>query len=116
MGRVLSFHLALLLLQISSAFAGTLPFDTVFKGRAKFDQLVTQGETWKGLPISERTAAVGRALVGTPYKHFTLEIDDRVEAPSVNLTGVDCWTFFEVLSLSRECSICRLNNGHPKRC
>jgi len=95
MGRVFSFPLALFLFQISAAFAGTLPFDTVFKGRAKFDQLVAQGEAWKGLPIGERTAAVGRALVGTPYKHFTLEIDDRVEAPSVNLTGVDCWTFFE---------------------
>jgi len=26
---------------------------------------------------------------------FTLEIDNRVESPSVNFTGLDCWTFFE---------------------
>ncbi len=75
-----------------------LPFDTVFKGRAVFDRLVAQAEAgqWKMLPIGERTAAVGRALVGTPYKGYTLEIDDHIEAPSVNLTGLDCWTFFEV--------------------
>ena len=34
--------------------------------------------------------------MGTPYKGFTLEIDDRVEAPSANLEGVDCWTFYEI--------------------
>jgi len=81
---------------LASAFArADLPFDTVFKGRARFDQLVARGDAWKTLPIGERTAAVGQALLGTPYKGFTLEIDDRVEAPSVNLNGLDCWTFFE---------------------
>ncbi len=39
---------------------------------------------------------VGRAMVGTRYKSFTLEIDDRVEAPSANFFGMDCWTFFEI--------------------
>ena len=75
-----------------------LPFDTVFKGRNVFDRLVEQAQArnWKDLPIGERTAAVGRALVGTPYKGYTLEIDDHIEAPSVNFTGLDCWTFFEV--------------------
>src|SRR5438093_898957 len=34
-------------------------------------------------------------MVGTPYRSFTLEIDNRVESPSVNFTGLDCWTFFE---------------------
>ena len=51
---------------------------------------------WKSLPIGERTATVGRALVGTRYKSYTLEIDNRVEAPSVNFTGMDCWTFYEI--------------------
>ena len=78
------------------AESGTLPFETVFKGRKQFDALVAQGEKWKSLPIGERTAAVGRALVGTPYRSYTLEIDDRIEAPSANLDGLDCWTFFEV--------------------
>jgi len=82
----------------AQAFAGVLPFDTVFRGKDRFDMLVRKAdeENWKALPIGERECAVGRALVGTPYKSFTLEIDDRVEAPSVDLDGLDCWTFFEV--------------------
>ncbi len=33
---------------------------------------------------------------------WTLEIDDRVESPSVNFNGLDCWTFFEIaLGLAR---------------
>jgi len=72
-----------------------LPFNTVFKGRDRFDYLVARAGALKSLPIGERVAAVGRVMCGTPYKSFTLEIDDRIEAPSVNLTGLDCWTFFE---------------------
>src|SRR5437762_10785071 len=75
-----------------------LPFSTVFKGRDKFDSLVAKAksENWKSLPIGERTATIGRALVGTHYKSFTLEIDNRIEAPSANFYGMDCWTFFEI--------------------
>src|SRR5881392_1879265 len=75
----------------------TLPMRTVFKGQDRFEQLVVsaKAENWKALPIGERTAAVGQAMVGTPYRSFTLEIDNRVESPSVNFTGLDCWTFFE---------------------
>lgn len=78
--------------------AATLPFQTVFRGEERFDYLVQDARTndWRSLPIGERTAAVGRALVGTRYKSFTLEIDDRVEAPSANFQGMDCWTFFEI--------------------
>ena len=72
-----------------------LPFSTVFIGRDRFDQLVARAEPAVGLPIGQRTAVIGRALLGTPYRGFTLEIDDRIEAPSVNLNGLDCWTFFE---------------------
>ena len=77
---------------------GRLPFGTVFQGQSQFDRLVQRaaGENWSALPIGQRTATVGRALVGTPYKSFTLEIDDRIEAASANLDGVDCWTFFEI--------------------
>lgn len=69
-----------------------------FVGKSKFDRLMAQGirENWRALPIGERTARVGMALVGTPYKNFTLEIDDRVEKPCVNMDGMDCWTFFEI--------------------
>ncbi|HZJ38130.1 MAG TPA: N-acetylmuramoyl-L-alanine amidase-like domain-containing protein [Chthoniobacterales bacterium] len=75
-----------------------LPFTTVFKGRDQFDRLVAKArqENWKELPIGERTATVGRALVGTRYKSYTLEIDNRIEAPSVNFNGMDCWTFYEI--------------------
>ncbi|HZE57005.1 MAG TPA: N-acetylmuramoyl-L-alanine amidase-like domain-containing protein, partial [Chthoniobacterales bacterium] len=55
-----------------------------------------KSENWKSLPIGERTATVGRALVGTRYKSFTLEIDNRLEAASANFTGMDCWTFYEI--------------------
>jgi hypothetical protein len=94
--RPLFLLLIFLALPAFAAMAG-LPFDTVFRGSDRFQALVqrAEDENWKALPIGERACAVGRALVGTPYKSFTLEIDDRVEAPSVNLYGLDCWTFFE---------------------
>lgn len=91
----------LVLLISSSAFAvegRRLPFSTVFKGQDQFNRLVAKAksENWKALPIGERTAAVGQALVGTRYRHYTLEIDNRIEAPSANFLGMDCWTFFEI--------------------
>jgi hypothetical protein len=89
--------LLLLLVFVALPALAALPFDTVFRGRDRFETLVHRAdeENWKALPIGERVCAVGRALVGTPYKSFTLEIDDHIEAPSVNLNGLDCWTFFE---------------------
>ena len=81
-----------------------MPFSTVFKGQDQFNRLVARAKSgnWKALPIGERTATVGQALVGTRYKHFTLEIDNRIESPSVNFQGMDCWTFFEIaLSFAR---------------
>ncbi|MEY2489772.1 MAG: hypothetical protein QOC70_1714 [Verrucomicrobiota bacterium] len=89
----------LFLLTLATAEAESrLPFSTVFKGRDRFDRLVASARdgNWKSLPIGERTATVGRALVGTRYKSYTLEIDNRVEAPSVNFSGMDCWTFYEI--------------------
>ena len=81
-----------------SANAASLPFSTVFKGRDKFERLVKEARAgdWAALPIGERTAKVGQAMLGTRYRGYTLEIDDRVEAPSVNFDGQDCWTFFEI--------------------
>ena len=76
----------------------SLPFSTVFKGVDRFERLVNEarGENWQALPLGERIVTVGRSLVGTRYRNYTLEIDDRIEAPSVNLLGLDCWTFFEI--------------------
>src|SRR5436305_2687688 len=87
-----------LVCSIASAYESRLPFGTVFKGQDQFNRLAAKAkaENWKSLPIGERTAAVGQALVGTRYKHFTLEIDNRVESPSANFQGMDCWTFFEI--------------------
>ena len=85
------------LFALSSMEAG-LPSSTVFKGRGKFDRLVQEARAgnWAALPIGERTATVGKAMVGTRYRAYTLEIDDRTEAPSANFDGQDCWTFFEI--------------------
>src|SRR2546423_1480012 len=96
MGKIISV-LSFVMLATAGA-ESRLPFSTVFKGRDKFDNLVTKAkqENWKALPIGERTAAVGRGLVGTRYKSFTLEIDNRIEAPSANFQGMDCWTFYEI--------------------
>jgi len=82
----------------SARAAVTLPMSRVFKGQDRFEQLIirAKAEDWKSLPIGERTAAVGRAMVGTPYRSYTLEVDNRVESPSVNFKGLDCWTFFEI--------------------
>ena len=96
-----SWKILVLVVLISStavAVETRLPFKTVFKGRDQFDRLISlaKGNDWKSLPIGQCTAAVGQALLGTRYKHFTLEIDNRIEAPSVNFQGMDCWTFFEI--------------------
>lgn len=91
--------LALLLVLTPAALpAQALPFETVFKGRDVFDRLVAkaQRENWRALPLGERTTRVALAMVGTPFKSFTLEVDDTIEAPSVNFYGQDCWTTFEI--------------------
>jgi len=58
-----------LVLICSAALAteSRLPFSTVFKGQDQFNRLVAKAkaENWKALPIGDRAAAVGKALVGT---------------------------------------------------
>lgn len=81
-----------------------LPQSVTFQGMEKFQPLVARAiaENWAALPIGARVAQFGQALRGTRYVGWTLEIDDRVESPSVNLKGLDCWTFFEIaLGLAR---------------
>lgn len=90
-----------------SAFAQrSLPFETVFKGEGKFNSLVAKvrphAAKLRDVSIGERTAWFGQILVGTKYQGFTLEIDNHIEAPSVNFHGLDCWTLFETaLALAR---------------
>jgi hypothetical protein len=98
MRKILLVALTLCCVVSAANAAQTLPFSTVFKGTDRFDELVAKARAgnWSALPIGERTATVGRAMEGTRYVNYTLEIDDRIEAPSVNFNGVDCWTFFEI--------------------
>jgi Protein of unknown function (DUF1460) len=93
--RILSLILAL---ASSASAAVTLPMNTVFRGQDRFEDLVNRAaaENWKSLPIGQRTAMVGQAMVGTPYRSYTLEVDNRIESPSVNFNAMDCWTFFEI--------------------
>ena len=83
------------------AMAGVdhLPLTTTFKGQEKFRAIVAKAvaNNWRALPIGTRMGYIARELIGTPYVGFTLEIDDRVECPSCNFDGLDCWTFFEAV-------------------
>ncbi|MDA0812079.1 MAG: DUF1460 domain-containing protein [Verrucomicrobia bacterium] len=83
---------------IAEEVVGKLPLTVTFKGDSQFHRLSkrAQKENWAALPMGERVGKFGRALAGTPYVGFTLEIDDSIEAPSANFEGVDCWTFFEI--------------------
>lgn len=81
-----------------------LPLSTVFKGESKFQAVVAKAEreNWRKLPIGERTVRIAREMIGTPYENYTLEVDDRIESPVVNMNGMDCWTFYEnALAISR---------------
>lgn len=53
-----------------------------------------KNEHWDKLPIGERVAKIAQLLLGTKYSGGTLEGDDT-EVCKVDLTGLDCVTFFE---------------------
>ena len=82
-----------------------LPRNLTFKGKDRYARIMARAraEQWHRLPIGPRMARIGRAFLGVPYVGHTLEIDDRIESPSVNCDGLDCWTFFEcVLGMARQ--------------
>ncbi|MCX6878745.1 MAG: DUF1460 domain-containing protein [Verrucomicrobia bacterium] len=84
--------------------APRLPMGTVFKGEAKFQAIIAKAEreNWRSLPLAQRTIRVAREMVGTRYLNFTLEVDDKIESPVVNLTAMDCWTYYEnALAIAR---------------
>lgn len=111
--RMLSLLLAVATLGATSACAqkavpaaspARLPMSTVFQGEAKFHAIVAKAERekWRNLPIGERTIRIAREMVGTPYVNYTLEVDDRIESPVVNLRAMDCWTYYEnALAIAR---------------
>lgn len=89
---------------VPPASAPRLPMSTVFQGESKFHAIVAKAEreNWRNLPLGERTIRVAREMVGTPYVNYTLEVDDRIESPVVNLKGMDCWTYYEnALAIAR---------------
>lgn len=90
--------LLLLLLAAPSSRSAALPLDVTFVGQRKFHQLMERGYKagWASLPLGERVNNFALALRGTPYVNYTLELDERREAPSVNMQGMDCWTLFEI--------------------
>jgi hypothetical protein len=94
----LSVFLALLVLIPSAAPAAGLPPGETFIGQEKFQQLMNRGYRagWAKLPLGERVNKFALALRGTPYVNYTLELHDTIEAPSVNMAGMDCWTLFEI--------------------
>jgi hypothetical protein len=97
--RLPVFLIALLSFSIGlTAKAGRLPLSTLFRGQSKFYALVAEAEqqNWRALPLGERIIAVAKSFLGTRYVNYTLEIDDHIEAPSVDMDGLDCWTFFEI--------------------
>jgi hypothetical protein len=68
-----------------------------FKGKDIFAGILdkSSAEDWKRLPIGDLIGRIAMELKGTPYVGFTLEVSKDVEACVVNLTGLDCVTFFE---------------------
>lgn len=75
-----------------------LPLPVSFRNIERYHQIMTRARAagWAQLPIGQRVALLGRECLGIPYVGYTLEIDDRVECPSANFDGLDCWTFFEI--------------------
>jgi hypothetical protein len=98
MPRLLSLVVLLALFAQPAATAAGLPPEKTFVGRKKFHVLMDRGHRagWARLPLGERVNNFALALRGTPYVNYTLELHDIIEAPSVNMDGMDCWTLFEI--------------------
>lgn len=75
-----------------------------FQGREVFNRIINKAKpgNWSKLPIGELMGKIAVELEGTPYTANTLETSVDSEACVVNLTGLDCVTFFEdVLGFAR---------------
>ncbi len=103
MTKKLTSRLFILIALITSCLlshaAEMLPQSVTFIGKNKFQQITKKAivENWRNLPVGDRMAKIALELEGVPYKAFTLEIDNKIESPSVNFEGLDCWTFFETV-------------------
>ena len=75
-----------------------------FQGQEVFARIVNKAYAgnWNRLPIGRLMGKIALELEGTPYVGFTLELSKDSECCVVNLTGLDCVTFFEdTLCLAR---------------
>lgn len=87
-----------------SKAAEHLPQNRTFIRPEYFYALVKRAkeQQWQNLPMGQRVQAFGQSMCGIKYVGFTLEIDNKIESPSANFAGLDCWTFFEIaLGLAR---------------
>jgi hypothetical protein len=83
-----------------SGWASLLSIDgpKPFVGTDIFAKLTSRVHSahWDSLAIGDLTGEVGVSLLGTPYVGSTLEQFDDREVCCVDLTGLDCVTFYEV--------------------
>jgi len=68
-----------------------------FSGDDVFRRIMSTAklEKWRALPIGELMGKIARELEGTPYVAGTLDRNSEIETCSIDLTGLDCVTFFE---------------------
>lgn len=100
----MKFVLLLFMIQLSAFAKEHLPLSLTFIGQEKFQRLASKAvkQQWHKLPVGNRIITIAKEFQGIPYKSYTLEIHNQIESPSVNLHGLDCWTFFETcLAFSR---------------
>jgi len=79
------------------AFAATAKQPSAFQGKEVFDRILKKADagSWCVLPIGDLIGKIANELEGTPYKANTLELSLESEFCSVNLTALDCVTFYE---------------------
>jgi len=68
-----------------------------FSGQEVLTRIVKKSTAgnWNKLPIGELIGKIALEFKGTPYVGFTLELSKDEEYCVINLSGLDCVTFFE---------------------
>jgi hypothetical protein len=81
----------------SSRFAALAAAPESFKGEYVFHRIMdgALAGNWSALPVGELIGKIARELEGTPYVAGTLDRSSDLETCSIDLTGLDCVTFFE---------------------
>jgi len=89
-------HFSALSLSILNKKSPSSHFDKGSKTQSIFSQIIKRGqkEGWQPLSIGETIGNIGKLLIGTRYVGGTLE-GEGPEICRIDLTGLDCVTFFE---------------------